>query len=286
MTGYGSAQTERDGRTVTVEVKSVNHRFLDPVFRLPKGLLFLEDGLRTLIGKELDRGHVEVFVAYRNLRGDAVRLNVNEELARMYRDAVNRLSAILGCGDDCGTAFYASLPDMISTEEAEDDRDEVSRLAEETLKKALEGLKEMRLREGARLKADLETHMGLLMDEVREIERLAPAVPLNYRDRLRERLKELGAEADPQRLAQEVALMADRCAIDEEIARLYSHASQMRAAFEADAPSGKRMDFLIQEMNREVNTIGSKASDAQITAHVVTAKGEIEKMREQVQNVE
>ncbi len=286
MTGYGSAQTERDGRTVTVEIKSVNHRFLDLAFRIPKGIMFLEDVLRQGIAGEIDRGHAEVFVTYKNLRSDAVRLNVNRELALRYREAAAELASVLGSPDDCGTSFYASLPDIITQEEAEDDRDAVSALALETLKKALEGLREMRAREGLRLKKDLEEHMALLEEEVRAIEKLAPRVPLVYRDRLKDRLRDLGAEADPQRLAQEVALMADRCAIDEELARLHSHFSQMRAAFEMRGPSGKRMDFLIQEMNREVNTIGSKASDADITAHVVTAKGEIEKLREQVQNVE
>ena len=286
MTGYGSAQTERDGRTITVEVKSVNHRFLDLGFRLPKGLMFLEDALRQGVSARISRGHAEVFLTYKNRRADAVRLTVNEELAVLYRDAAARLADILAKPDDCGTAFYASLPDMITLEEAEDDREAVAALAAETLEKALDGLVEMRCREGLRMKSDLETHMALLEDEVNQIESLAPQVPAAYRERLKERLRDLGAEVDPQRLAQEVALMADRCAIDEELARLRSHFAQMRAAFNAEGPSGKRMDFLIQEMNREVNTIGSKASDAGITVHVVAAKGEIEKMREQVQNVE
>ncbi len=286
MTGYGSAQTERDGRVITVEVKSVNHRFLDLAFRLPKGLMFLEDTLRQGVSARISRGHAEVFVTYKNRRADAVRMTVNEELAALYRDAVSRLAGVLGKNDDCGTSFFASLPDMITLEEAEEDRDAVAALASETLDKALDGLLEMRRREGLRMKGDLETHMALLEDEVTKIEALAPQVPVLYRERLKERLRDLGAEADPQRLAQEVALMADRCAVDEELARLRSHFSQMRAAFAMEEPSGKRMDFLIQEMNREVNTIGSKASDAGITVHVVAAKGEIEKMREQVQNVE
>ena len=286
MTGYGSAQTERDGRVITVEIKSVNHRFLDLGFRLPKGLVFLEDILRQGVSARISRGHAEIFVTYKNRRTDAVRMTVNEELAVLYRDAAARLAGILGKPDDCGTAFFASLPDMITLEEAEEDRDAVASLAAETLDKALDGLVEMRCREGLRMKGDLETHMALLEDEVSKIGILAPQVPIAYRERLKERLRDMGAEADPQRLAQEVALMADRCAIDEELARLRSHFSQMRAAFEQEGPSGKRMDFLIQEMNREVNTIGSKASDAGITVHVVAAKGEIEKMREQVQNVD
>ncbi len=286
MTGYGSARTERDGREITVEIKSVNHRFLDLAFRMPKGLLFLEDVLRRGIGGRVDRGHLEVFVTYKNRRSDAVSLSVNAPLAALYRDAVKKLGEALGCSDDCGTAYYASVPEVLTAEEAEEDRDAVGALALETLDKALEGLKEMRSREGLRMKKDLQTHMALLEKEIDAVEEKAPQVPRMYRARLEERLKDLGVEADPQRLAQEVALMADRCAIDEEIARLRSHISQMRTAFEADGPSGKRMDFLIQEMNREVNTIGSKASDAGITAHVVTAKGEIEKLREQVQNVE
>ena len=151
MTGYGSAQTERDGRVITVEVKSVNHRFLDLAFRLPKGLMFLEDTLRQGVSARISRGHAEVFVTYKNRRADAVRMTVNEELAALYRDAVSRLAGVLGKNDDCGTSFFASLPDMITLEEAEEDRDAVAALASETLDKALDGLLEMRRREGLRM---------------------------------------------------------------------------------------------------------------------------------------
>ena len=286
MTGFGSGQAERDGRCVSVEIKSVNHRFLDLSFRLPKGLLFLEDPLRECISSGLDRGHAEVFLTYVNRREDSVSVTVNALLAQGYRAAAERLSGLLGIPDDCGTSFYASLPDVICVEAAAEDRDCLTALAVEAAGAALEELSAMRAREGARLEADLRFHMGLLMDQVKEIERLAPEVPAAYRERLRQRIADLGVEADPQRLSQEVALMADRCAIDEEISRLYSHMHQMQAAFDAEGPVGKRMDFLIQEMNREANTIGSKASDARITLCVVNAKGEIEKMREQVQNAE
>ena len=286
MTGYGNAQLERDGRLLSVEIKSVNHRFLDLSFRLPKGLMFLEDVLRETISSRLGRGHVEVFLTYQNLREDSVSVTVNEALVSGYRRAVAELVERFGLQDDCGVSFYASLPDVINAQAAQEDAEGLAALAREAAGTALNGLCAMRNKEGARLEADLKCHMEELRSIVGKIELLAPDVPRAYREKLLQRLGELRVEADEQRICQEVALAADRCAIDEEIARLYSHIHQMELAFAGSGPMGKRMDFLIQEMNREANTIGSKASDSRITLLVVDAKGEIEKMREQIQNVE
>ncbi|MBQ8137146.1 MAG: YicC family protein [Clostridia bacterium] len=287
MTGYGNAAREQEGRRVLVEIRTVNHRFLDLAFRMPRNLLWMEDALRKEISATLERGHADVYVTYENHRSDAKRANVDTALANQYRNAAKALSEALDVRDDTGTAFYAALPDVIVLESADEDQEAVSALLLDALKEAEGKLVEMRKREGEALKTDLSVHLGLLEGLVQQISAVAPEVPALYRERLLKRLAELQiADPDPQRIAQETAMMADRCAIDEELSRLGSHIAQMRTAFEAAQPMGKRLDFLIQELNREVNTIGSKAGDARITKWVVEAKNEIEKMREQVQNVE
>ena len=290
MTGYGRRQKSRDGREITVEIKTVNHRFLDLSFRLPRSLSFAEDALRKQIGASLRRGHADVSVTYANLRQDAREIRVDEALARQYQEAL--ISLRLGaCKGDAlnqeDVNWIASQPDVIQVTVKEEDQEAVLSLLTEAAAEALADVTQMRDREGAALREDLLLHLNAVAALRDQIFALAPGVPLAYRDRLTARIRELGVqEIDPQRLTQEVALMADRCAIDEELSRLESHISQMRAALEAREETGRRLDFLTQELNREVNTIGSKASDAEITKLVVSAKSEIEKLREQVQNVE
>ena len=298
MTGYGRRQVSRDGREMTVEVKTVNHRFLDISCRLPRALSFAEDAVRKQIGAALKRGHADVNVTYLNLRQDARQVRLDEGLARQYRDAMLLMRGTLfevgvNSSDemrhlsDHDVSFIASQPDVLQVTVAEEDQEAVLSLLTETLALALEDVAAMREKEGAALRDDLAFHLGEVQRLRDEINLLAPRVPVIYRDKLQARLRELGVkELDEQRLAQEVAIMADRCAIDEELSRLLSHIGQMRQAIEAEGETGRRLDFLTQELNREVNTIGSKASDAEITKLVVAAKSEIEKLREQVQNVE
>ncbi len=298
MTGYGRRQVSRDGREMTVEVKTVNHRFLDISCRLPRALSFAEDAVRKQIGAALKRGHADVNVTYLNLCQDARQVRVDEGLARQYRDAMLLMRGTLfevgvNISDemrhlsDHDVSFIASQPDVLQVTVAEEDQEAVLSLLTEALALALEDVAAMREKEGAALRDDLTFHLGEVQRLRDEINLLAPRVPVIYRDKLQARLRELGVkELDEQRLAQEVAIMADRCAIDEELSRLLSHIGQMRQAIEAEGETGRRLDFLTQELNREVNTIGSKASDAEITKLVVAAKSEIEKLREQVQNVE
>ena len=310
MTGYVRRQVSRDGREMTVEVKTVNHRFLDISCRLPRALSFAEDAVRKQIGAALKRGHADVNVTYLNLRQDARQVRLDEGLARQYRDAMLLMRGTLfevgvNISDemrhlsDHDVSFIASQPDVLQVTVAEEDQEAVLSLLTEALALALEDVAAMREKEGAALRDGTVNVMGVgmvidvehLYNEVQrlrdEINLLAPKVPVIYRDKLQARLRELGVkELDEQRLAQEVAIMADRCAIDEELSRLLSHIGQMRQAIEAEGETGRRLDFLTQELNREVNTIGSKASDAEITKLVVAAKSEIEKLREQVQNVE
>ena len=287
MTGYGRCRMEADGREITIEIKTVNHRFLDIAFRLPKALSFAEDSLRRQVSAAFSRGHVEISASYLNSRADAREVRVDEALACQYRDVLNKLRQMTNGDCDGETVFIASQPDVLRLTVCEEDEEAVLTLLEKAASTALAQVIAMREKEGAALKSDLIVHLETLAEHRRQIAILAPGVPKAYQERLQTRLRELGTqEIDPQRLAQEVALMADRCAIDEELARLESHIGQMRETLESNSEAGRRLDFLTPEMNREVNTIGSKASDAAITKLVVAAKSEIEKLREQVQNVE
>ncbi|MBR1584702.1 MAG: YicC family protein [Clostridia bacterium] len=291
MTGYGRRQISRDGREMTVEIKTVNHRFLDVSIRLPRALSFAEDALRKQIAAALRRGHADVSVTYVNLRQDAREVRLDEGLALQYKEALLN-ARLIARGErssirDEDVAWIVQQPDVMQVTVKEEDQEAVLSLLRDTAGAALADVTAMRDREGEALKADLSFHLDEVARLREEIARLAPGVPKAYQEKMQARVKELGVqEIDPQRLAQEVALMADRCAIDEELSRLESHISQMRGALQARDEVGRRLDFLTQELNREVNTIGSKASDAEITKLVVQGKSEIEKLREQVQNVE
>ena len=286
MTGYGRKQHSADGREITLEIKTVNHRFLDVSVRLPRALSFAEDAVRKQMSEALTRGHADVFVTYTNTREDAREVRVDEALAAQYAAAMEKLSNVVGTKGDV-FAFIAAQPDVLTVTTKEEDQEAVSALLGETLADVLAEVRRMRAIEGEALKKDLTLHLDALAALRDEIEKLAPGVPRSYQEKLLARLKDLGVkELDEQRLAQEVALMADHCAIDEELSRLQSHIAQMRQTMDSQGEVGRRLDFLTQELNREVNTIGSKASDAEITKLVVQAKSEIEKLREQVQNVE
>ena len=287
MTGYGRCQIERDGRTMTVEVKSVNHRFLDISFRLARHLMFLDDAVRKGVSARLARGHVDVFVNYENHREDAREVRVDTALASAYQRAMNELSAVLGTEQSVSLQDYARMPDVLTVQESEEDQDAVRALFEETLSGALDALIAMRAQEGESMKADILDKIACI-EEIREvISARAPLVVEDYRIRLRERIAAMTeGEIDEARLLTEIAIFADRAAIDEELVRLLSHTAQIRRTVEMAEPVGRKLDFLVQELNREVNTIGSKAMDAEIAQCVVQAKGEIEKLREQVQNIE
>ena len=290
MTGYGRRRRLRDGREMTVEVKTVNHRFLDIAFRMPRNLGFLEDPIRRLLAARMQRGHVDVSLAYRNNREDARVVSVDTALLAAYQSAFEAVRSAVPVRDDpSGIPLidYARLPDVLVLTEQEEDRDAVIALLEETLGAACDEACAMRAREGEALRADMLEKLAVIEAKAAEISQRAPLVVCAYQEKLQARLAELLAvPVEPQRLAQEVAIFADRCAIDEELVRLSSHIEQMRAAFDREEGIGRRLDFLIQELNREANTIGSKASDLAITSLALDIKGEIEKLREQAQNIE
>ena len=286
MTGYGRCQMMREGREITVEIKTVNHRFLDISFRMPRNLSFLEEAFKPILQQMLHRGHADVSVQYRNTRMDAHVVSLDEGLLKAYAEAYRRAGNVIGTDEQPGLGQLLSYPDVLNVDTAEEDRDAVTELACEAARKAVDQVCGMRRREGEALRQDMLLHLDELESLRARIEKIAPTVPLAYWDRLLERVRELGVEnADPSRIAQEVALMADHCAIDEELSRLASHITQMRTCLNEEAEAGRKLDFLVQEMNREVNTTGSKASDLNITKLVVAAKSEIEKLREQAQNV-
>lgn len=286
MTGYGRATCETDGRQLTIELKSVNHRFLDLSFRMPRNLMFLEDDARRAIAGKLARGHVDVFMTYRNLRSDARTVQVDRALFDAYAQALDTL-ADGGLRDDRSLMSVACMPDVMIVTEAEEDQDAVRALMLETMAQALEQLLAMRRREGASMAEDLARKVDAIEEMTQKIEARYPETVEEYTRRLRASIEELiGQNVDETRLLTEVAVMADRSAIAEETVRLHSHIQQLRETFQREESIGRRLDFLVQELNREVNTISSKSQDVPITRLTVECKAEIEKLREQLQNVE
>lgn len=287
MTGYGQKRLVENGREMVIELKSVNHRFLDINLRMPRGLLCLEDAVRKTLAAHLQRGHVDVFFSYRNTREDARTVSIDKGLTTAYEAALAELACLPGIQDDRTVSFFASLQGILNVTEADDDIAAIESLCLRTLSEAIASLLIMRAQEGSALHSDLKARLSSLFALIAKITERSPLVVADYKQRLDARIVELlGTTPDPQRMAQEVALFADRVAIDEEIVRLESHMRQFQESLCGDEPIGRKLDFLTQEMGREMNTIGSKASDIIIASLVVEAKAELEKIREQVQNIE
>ncbi len=286
MTGYGRAMRENDGRQLTIELKSVNHRFLDLSFRMPRNLMFLEDDARKLISSRLARGHVDVFMTYRNMRADARVVQVDRSLFDAYANALEGLSGS-DVKDDRSLMSIARLPDVLTVTEAEEDQEALRTLLKETLSAALDGIVAMREREGREIQKDLAYRGDRIEEMTAQIEQRYPETVAEYTARLRASIEELISQnVDETRLLTEVAIMADRSAIAEETVRLHAHIAQLRECLAQEEPVGRRLDFLVQELNREVNTISSKSQDVPITQLAVSMKAEIEKLREQLQNIE
>ena len=288
MTGYGKGVAARDGRELVIELKSVNHRFLDIGIRVPRMLGCTEDTIRKVLNTRLSRGHVDVFISYRNTREDAKSVRIDTQLLTAYVTAARQAPAHLGLEDDLTLANVLRLPDVCEIVAADEDSDALIALADEATNAAVDALETMREAEGERLKAALQAGVDAMAAFRERILMRAPLVVEDYRKKLTERIESVlsDTEIDRARLATEIALFADRACIDEELVRLQSHITQFRAYLEASEPIGRKMDFIIQEMNRECNTIGSKANDTELTNAVLLCKAEIEKLREQIQNVE
>ena len=288
MTGYGKGSASSDGREMTVELKSVNHRYLDVGMRLPRHLTFLEDPIRSALSARLSRGHVDVFVNYRNLRSDARNVELDVPLLVAFVAAARQANETLNLRDDLSLTAALRLPDVSNVREADEDTDAVLALLNSAINAAIDAILIMREQEGERLGVYLSRCNDTVESLTEQIAVRAPIVVNEYRVKLDERIAVLlgNVEVDRARLATEVALFADKASIDEEISRLHSHIAQMRTLLVDKEPSGRKLDFVVQEMNREFNTIGSKANDGELTKLVLTGKAEIEKIREQVQNIE
>lgn len=288
MTGYGKGTAEKDGKTVVVELKTVNHRFLDCNFKLPRTFLFIEDGIKKLISSNLSRGHVELYLTYEQTSANDGVFDVDLDVANNYLAAAKKLAENTGLDNDITLSALLKVPDVVVKTQANEDEELLGALTMQALKEALDNLKAMRAKEGLSQKTDISSKLDNIQSSLDKIITFAPLVVEDYRKQLNARIAEVVEPTlvDKQRLATEVALYADRCAIDEEITRLGTHIVNMRALLESDEPVGRKMDFLVQEFNRETNTIGSKANDMRITTEVLAIKNEIEKMREQAANIE
>jgi uncharacterized protein (TIGR00255 family) len=289
MTSFGRAQSE-EGKDLcfSIEMKSVNHRYLDINIRMPRIMLALEEKVRNIISKKLNRGKVDVFINYKNYGYNVGKTNLNMKLARDYYECLKQIQSELDVIDDISTSKIARLPDVITLVEPEENLDNIFGEISPLIESALNLMEEMRIREGEKLKEDILSKIQLIETYVVEIEKVADSIPKNYKKKLQERLSQLLSEVDidENRIALEVAILSDKAAVDEEITRLKSHLSQIKSTLNLDEPIGRKLDFIIQEMNREANTVASKSIDINMTNKVIEIKNTIEKIREQVQNIE
>ena len=289
MTGYGRARQELHKRDITVEVRSVNNRYLDCTVKMPRMYAFAEDAVKKHVQQAVSRGKVDVFITVDATAADVVKVAVNRELAAQYAAALGELS------DVCGTADYrpapetlARFPDVLTVTKADEDLETVSADLCAVLDEALAAYNDMRAVEGQKLAEDISNRLDAIERYTGQVEMRSPETVAEYRAKLTARMEEVlqSTTVDEQRILMEAAIYADKVAVDEETVRLRSHVAQLRSMLEAQRPTGKDMDFLMQEFNRECNTIGSKCNDLAVTQDVVAMKAEVEKIREQVQNIE
>ena len=288
MTGCGHAQKTLHGRDITVEMRSVNHKYFDCTVKSPRGCSFVDDAVRGFVKARVARGKVDVFVTVANAGEVPAVVELNEALAAGYIRALRELGEKFGLTDDLTVSAVARYTDIFTVRRPEQDEDELQADVLEVLEDAMAGFIAMREAEGIRLREDIRGRAGQILSLVAEVERLSPQTLEDYKTRLRARIEELRGDAavDEQRLLTEIAIFADKIAVDEETVRLRSHFDQLARMLDADEAVGRKLDFIVQEMNREANTIGSKAQNSDVAHLVVAMKAEIEKIREQVQNIE
>ena len=291
MTGYGRGETVRDGMTVTVELRSVNNRYLDCTIKMPRAYLFAEDALKNQVQARVSRGKVDVFVNVAHTGEDNTEVRVNETLAKSYLEALKRLYELDGGNylkKSSHAADLARFPDVLTVEKKEEDQEEVKAILLEALDAALIDFDTMRTKEGAKLVEDVLKRAGTIEALTGRVEERSPGIVADYRAKLRARMEEVlqNTQIDESRILTEAAIFADKVAVDEETVRLRSHLSQLRQLLSEGGAVGRKLDFLIQEFNREANTIGSKCNDVETARMVVDIKAEIEKIREQIQNLE
>ncbi len=288
MTGYGRCERIGETKKVTVELKSVNHRFSDYNIKVPRQYGFLEDRVRQYLSTRIARGKIDVYVSLENI-GEADKvITVNEELVGNYVELLKSIGDKFSLTNDVTVSTIAGFGDIFRSEPKRDDEETLWAMVLDVLAEATDAFVEMRKREGGRIEADLRARVEYMKSLAEEVDKRSPQVVEEYKERLYNKIKELldGNEPDDARILTEVAIFADKVAVNEETVRLASHYDEFFAIMDSDEPAGRKLDFLIQEINREVNTIGSKASDLDVAKIVVTLKGEIEKLREQIQNIE
>lgn len=288
MTGYGKAEYAENGITLTVEIKTVNNRFLDLIPKYPRAFVSLDDTIRKVVQSKIKRGRAELFVTYSDMSSGSKKLVINEGLCEAYVQAAKTLSEKYGIENDFTVVSLLKTSDCVAEEIGDDNSEKVGEILVETLNEALDELVKMRKIEGDKLKNDILTRDDEVERLVGEIEKRAPKIKEEYESKIRERMTEIlgSVDYDKGRLLQEVALFADRTNIDEELTRLKSHIAQLRNICKEEIDAGKKLDFLMQEFNREANTVCSKSNDVEITKYALALKNEIEKIREQVQNIE
>jgi uncharacterized protein (TIGR00255 family) len=286
MTGFGREKEIIDGREITAEIRSVNHRYNEFSARVPRQYSYLEEKLKTLIGGAISRGKVEVSISIYNLSGKEVTVTVNRDLVESYVNALNELKD-LGLNDNLGISDVFRMSDAFTVVKAEVDEDEIWNAVSSVANEALKRFISMRETEGVKLKSDILERLSFIENATAQIEVASPERVEKYRTKLFERMKEvIDKGVDEQRILLEAAIFSEKTAVDEETVRLRSHISQVRELLEKEDVVGRKLDFLVQEMNREINTIGSKAQEIEITRLVVDLKSELEKIREQIQNIE
>lgn len=288
MTGYGRAEQSTDEMDVAVELKSVNHRYLEFSARVPRNYAFLEERLKRYFQQRVSRGKLDVFVSIDASRQPGVAVELNEPLAEAYAAALRRLAVCAGLPEESLLPRIAQYSDLMNVRKETPDEEAVWSLVEPAAEEALAAFMRMREAEGQRMKQDVLERLEAILRQVAFVESRSPETVKNYRERIEQKVRELlgDAQVDEQRLLTETALFADKVAVAEETVRLRSHMDQVRALLESGEPVGRKLDFIVQEMNREANTIGSKAQDMEVTRAVVEIKSEIEKIREQIQNIE
>ena len=289
MTGFGRGEYKNDNYHFTVECRTINHKYVDINIRLPRKISFLEDKIRNVVKEYVKRGRVDLYIKLDLIGSEDVNLKFDEKLASEYVNILNNIKSTFNLQDDITVMNIAKFPDIIKSEEKEEDEDLLWSMLKVALDDCLVKLKDMRKEEGIKLSNDIDMRCDLLKDYIEQIENYSYNVVNEYKEKLNNRIVEIldnPSLVDENRLAQEVAIYADKCSITEEIVRFKSHILQLKKTIHKDESIGRKIDFLIQEMNRETNTIGSKSSDLNITNLVVEIKSELEKIREQIQNVE
>lgn len=288
MTGYGKSEQTIDSLNVTVEIKSVNHRYFEFSARVPREYGFLEEKLKKYCNSLITRGKVECYVSVEDLEEREMEVNVNKTLAAGYVKALKELSERFGLKDDISAVTLSRYPDVITLHKASEDEERIWNAVKAVAETAVSKFIEMRETEGSKLRGDILSRADYIIECVEFIEGRSPETVREYNEKLKQRMKELlgDASVDEQRLLNEAAIYADKIAVDEETVRLRSHISQLREFMNSNEAIGRKLDFLVQEINREANTIGSKAQDVDIAKKVIAIKAEVEKIREQVQNIE